>query len=215
MAPHWTTTGNLPVTARWAGLLAGVWLAAQPGRASAQTVEIAPFGGYRVGGDFFERVTGQPVDLDGAPAVGAVLNVAMGGGLFFEGLFTHQEANVDVPATTVAPATRWRIAVDHWLAGGLQEFGDGRARPFLTGLLGLTRYGAEGDNEIRFVVSAGGGVKLQPARRVGVRLDGRIFATFVDGDGRAIACTPGICLLALEVDVVWQAEVSAGLVVAF
>ena len=206
-------TVGLPLT-RVLSIVALV-LAANAVGASAQTVEISPFAGYRFGGDFFERVSGQPVDLDGAPAVGGIVNVAMHDGLWFEGLFTRQDAEVNVPGGPLAPATRWRITVDHWLGGGLQEFGQGRARPFLTGLLGLTRYGGHGDNEIRFVVSAGGGVKLRPTRHLGGRLDGRVHATFADIDGRTIVCSPGFCLVALSTDVVWQAEFSAGLVNAF
>jgi len=190
-----------------------LWL--RPTAAAAQTVEVSPFVGYRLGGDFFERVTNQPVDLDGASAIGGVLNVAMHDGLWFEGLYTHQEARVDVPGSPLGAPKRWRITVDHWLAGGLQEFGQGRARPFLTGLLGLTRYGAEGDNEIRFVIGAGGGAKLRPTRHIAGRVDGRVFATFADIDGRAIVCSPGFCLVALSTDVVWQAEFSAALVIAF
>lgn len=195
-------------------MVAGL-LACHATGALAQTVEVSPFAGYRFGGDFFERVTGQPVDLDGAPAIGGIVNVAMHDGLWFEGLFTHQDAQVSVPGGPLAPPARWRITVDHWLGGGLQEFGQGRARPFLTGMLGLTRYGAQGDNEIRFVLSAGGGVKLRPTRHLGGRLDGRVHATFADIDGRTIVCSPGFCLVALSTDVVWQAEFSAGLVIAF
>ena len=44
----------------------------------AQRVEIMPFGGYRFGGDFFELIAGQQVDIDGAPAVGVVVNVPLG-----------------------------------------------------------------------------------------------------------------------------------------
>lgn len=198
---------------RW---LVVAWLAGPAAFASAQTAEIAPVGGYRFGGGFFERVTQQPVDLDGAPTVGVVVNVPLYDGLFVEALVTHQEADVTVPASTSRPATLWRVTVDHWQGGGLQEFGRGRrARPFLTGLLGLTRYAADGDNEIRFTASAGGGVKLMPVPRVGVRFDGRVFATFVEVDGRAIACSPGICLVAFDADIVWQAEFTVGLVVAF
>jgi hypothetical protein len=186
-----------------------------PASGRAQTVEVSPVVGYRFGGDFFERVTSQPVDLDGAPAIGGVLNVAMHDGLWFEGLYTHQEARVVVPGNPFGPPTRWRIAVDHWLAGGLQEFGQGRARPFLTGMLGLTRYGAQGDNEIRFVISAGGGAKLRPTRHLGARVDGRVFATFADVEGRTIVCSPGFCLVSLSTDIVWQAEFSAALVIAF
>ena len=198
---------------RW---LVVAWLAGLPAPAAAQTVEIAPVGGYRFGGGFFERVTQQEVDLDGAPALGLVVNVLLHDGLFVEALVTHQEAGVDVPESAFAPSRRWRMIVEHYQAGGLQEFGTGRrARPFLTGLLGLTRYAADGDNEIRFTVGAGGGVKLMPVSRLGLRLDGRLFMTFVEAEGRAIACSPGICLAAFEADVVLQAEFTAGIVVVF
>jgi hypothetical protein len=196
-------------------VILALFLACDPTGASAQTVEISPFAGYRFGGGFFERVTNQPVDLDGASAIGGVVNVAMHEGLSFEGLFTRQEARVGVPGGPLLPATRWRITVDNYMAGGLQEFGQGRARPFLTGMLGLTRYGAEGDNEIRFAISAGGGVKLRPTRHLGARLDGRVFTTFADVEGRTIVCSPGFCLVALSADVVWQAEFSAAVVIGF
>lgn len=193
------------------------WMAGHASAASAQRVEVAPLFGLRVGGDFFELVTNQPVDLDASHAFGIVVDVPLRDGLQVEAFATHQEARVDVPATAFARASRWRVTVDHWLVGGLQEFGTDRdrARPFLTGLLGLTRYAAEGDNEIRFTVSAGGGVKLFPLRRLGVRLDGRVLTTFVDADGRAVACSPGFCLVAFEADLAWQGELSAAVVIVF
>jgi hypothetical protein len=202
---------------RRGGVAVAVWLACWPTTSHAQAVEVTPFVGYRFGGDFFERITGQPVDLDGARTIGAVVDVRFRrDGLFAEALFTRQEARLTFPDGSFAAPTDWRITVDHWQGGGLQEFGTNqRARPFLTGLLGLTHYAAEGDNEIRFTVGAGGGVKLMPVRRVGVRLDGRVFATFADVEGRVIACSPGVCLLAVDANIVWQAELSAGLVLAF
>jgi hypothetical protein len=207
---------RIPNCSHAALVLACLAIGASP--AASQTFEVTPFGGYRFGGDFFELLTNQPVDLDGAPAVGVAVNVPLeswGSGLQFEALFTHQQANVTIPATPFGTSTRVRITVEHWQAGGLQEFGYGRARPFLTGLLGLTHYAAEDDNEIRFSVSAGGGVKLLPTPRVGLRLDGRVFATFVDADGRAVACSPGFCFVAFHADIVWQAELTAGVVVRF
>lgn len=184
--------------------------------AAAQPVEIAPVGGYRFGGGFFEQVTQQQVDLDGAPVFGFVVNVPLHDGLFVEAFASHQEGSVTVPESMTAPAARWRIDVDHFQVGGLQEFFDRRrTRPFLTGLLGLTRYAADGDNEIRFTASAGGGVKLMPVPRFGLRLDGRLFATFVEVEGRAIACSPGICLVAFNANIVWQAEFTAAMVVGF
>ena len=199
------------------GLAVAASLLCCPGKSHAQVVEVTPFVGYRFGGELFERITEQSVYLDGARALGAVVNVKFNDeGLFAEALFTHQEARLTFSRGLFAPPVGWRITVDHWQGGGRQEFGTSpRARPFLTGLLGLTHYAAEGDNEIRFTASAGGGVKLMPVRHIGVRLDGRVFATFADVEGRAFVCSPGFCLVAIDATIVWQAEFSAGLVVAF
>jgi hypothetical protein len=62
---------------------------------------------------------------------------------------------------------------------------------------------------------AGGGVKLFATPNLGLRLDGRVFATFLDANVRAGACSAGTCLLLTHVDVAWQMEFTAGLVVKF
>jgi hypothetical protein len=181
--------------------------------ANAQRVEVTPFASYRFGGDFFELATGHAVDTDGAPAVGLLLDVPLPDGLHVEGLFTHQNAEV-VTTNLVGDRRRWNVAVDHWQAGATQELHGQQIRPFVSSLFGLTRYGVPSDNEVRFVVGGGGGVKLLPNRYVAVRLDGRLYATFVDVDTRAAVCGGlGPCVAAFDVDVVWQAEFAAGLVV--
>lgn len=179
---------------------------------AAQSIEISPMAGYRFGGGFFELETGQSTDRDGAPAIGAVVDVPLWEGLQAEALFSHQGADVLALASFSGPARRWHVVVEQFHGGGLQEFGDGRVRPFLTGTLGLTRYAAPGDNELRFALAAGGGVKLFPWSIVGVRLDGRVFSTIVDADIGAVACGRG-CFTSVHVDAVWQAEFTAGLVV--
>jgi hypothetical protein len=181
----------------------------------AQSVEVSPFYGYRFGGDFFELVTRHPVDLDGAPAMGVALDIRLQGGLQLEGFFTHQEGHVAALVGPVGPAAVQRVAVDHWLGGALQEFGGTRIRPFATGMFGLTRYAIDGDNEIRFTLNGGGGAKLFATPHIGVRLDGRISATFIDAHGSTVACFGGGCFLALRANVVWQAEFTAGMVVRF
>jgi hypothetical protein len=186
-----------------------------PSVARAQSVEVSPFYGYRFGGDFFELVTRHPVDVDGAPAFGVALDVPLRKGLQLEVFFTHQEADIASGAASFGRVAVERAAVDHWLGGALQEFGGPRIRPFATGMLGLTRYGVEGDNEVRFTVNGGGGVKLLATPHIGVRLDGRISATFVDAHGSTLACLPGTCFLAVHANIVGQAEFTAGMVVRF
>jgi hypothetical protein len=193
----------------------GLCLTCHAAPARAQTFEVSPFGGYRFGGDFFELVTGRSVDLDGAAAVGIVVNVAMYRGLQFEGVYSHERATIGFEPGLFGPAPRTRVSVDHWLVGGLQEFDRERVRPFVTGLVGLTRYAGAGDSEVRFTISAGGGVKLLPARSVGVRIEGRVFTTIVDADAGAGVCGPGRCVLGLHIDAIWQVEITTALVLRF
>lgn len=181
----------------------------------AQTVQITPVAGYRFNNDLFELATNRPVDVDGAPTMGGAVNVDLGNDLWFEGMFTHQEARLTTVSGPSGPPAQWRVTVDQWFAGGRQDFRAGRARTFLTGLLGLTLYGVEGDHEARFSISAGGGLLVPLQRRLGVRLDGRVVTTFADGDVHAFACASGGCLFRLDLDVAWQAEFTAGLVVVF
>jgi hypothetical protein len=179
-------------------------------------VEVAAFGGYRFGGEFYEIASGRPVDTDGAPSFGVVLNIPFTRETQIEALVTHQQARFTVPPAGGGERASLRVTVDHYQVGGLTELGSGRARPFLTGLLGLTRYEASGDHEIRISGSAGGGVKLFPTPRVGLRLDGRVFATLVDADADALVCSPGVgCVGSIDTWLVWQAEFTAGVVFRF
>jgi len=187
--------------------------------ASAQNFEVTPIGGYRFGGDFFELLTRQPVDVDGAPAVGFVVDFRTPYGFQVEALFSHQHAQAFVPTFPAGPPVSWHFDVDHYQAGGIQEYDYGRLRPFLTGTLGLTSYRAENDDELRFTLGAGGGVKLFPTRHIGVRLEGRAFMTFVDADVALFACSTltanGGCIVGFNANIVWQTEFTAGLIVGF
>jgi hypothetical protein len=194
--------------------LALLLLLSAPAPVAAQTFEIAPFGGYRVGGDLFEAATNQFLDIDGAPVAGAVVNVGMWNGLSFEALASVQWADVDVRAHTFDPPVRVRAYVNQFLAGGRQDFGNRNVRPFMTGLVGLTHYTAEGEDEVRFALSGGGGVRIGADHHVQLRLEGRVFTTFVDVDLEAGVCSGG-CVGAVDVSVAWQAEFTAGLVFAF
>ena len=193
----------------------GVMSVLGPSTASGQGIAIVPLAGYRFNNDLFEAATNRPVDVDGAPVLGGALNIGMGNGLWFEALFTRQRADVMSPGALPGAPVPSRVIVDQWLAGGRQEFAGYRVRPFFTGLLGLTRFGADGDDEVRFTIGAGGGVEVPVQRRLGLRLDSRAFATFVDLDARAGVCGGGGCFIAVNANVVWQIEFTADVVIVF
>src|SRR4029077_10450461 len=92
--------------------------------AGAQAVEISPFGGYRFGGDPFEVVAGQALDIDYAPALGLTIDFPLSAGMQIEGFFSHQRASVPVVISgSFGGPAQLGVSIDHWQVGGLQEFG--------------------------------------------------------------------------------------------
>lgn len=193
--------------------LAAALLVAAPVDARAQRVEVTPFAGYRAGGGYFAR----PVDEDGAPSVGAVVNLLFGSrteGVMVEGVFSRQQIRFDVRTSPLDPPAIVQGTVDHLQVGGIHELEDGKVRPFLSGLLGLTRFAAPGDTEVRFSAGGGAGVKLFATPHLGLRLDGRVYVTFVDISAGGV-CGGNGCLIRFSASPVWQGDFTAGLIVAF
>jgi len=199
-----------------AAFVTAILVAASP-VAVAQGVEVTPFAGFRAGSGFFALPTGRPVDQDIAPSIGVLLNVLFGSrteGVMVEGVFSRQQIQFDIRTSPLDPPAIVRAQVDHVQVGGIHELEDGRVRPFLSGLLGLSRYAAPGDSEVRFSVGGGAGVKLFATSHLGLRLDGRVYVTFVDL-GASGVCGGNGCLIHFSASPVWQGDFTAGLIVAF
>ncbi len=199
------------------GLCALVVTAASPGAAAAQQVEITPFGGYRAGGSIAE-IGGTPVvDDHGGPSAGVIVDVVFGpqnDGLKVEGVFSREEAQVQVRRSLFDPPTLVLVNVDQVQVGGIRDLSDGRVRPFLAGLFGLTRYAAPGDTEVLFSVGAGTGVKFSASRHVGLRLDARGYLTIVSLAASGVCGGYG-CAIRFNVAPAFQADFTAGLMIGF
>lgn len=198
-------------------LCAWAALAAQPGLAHAQRVEITPFGGYRVGGSIAEVSSAEVVDDDGGPSLGVIVDIVFGGlsdGLKVEGVFSRERTDLAVRTGIFDPPGSVHVEVDQILVGGIQDLTDGRVRPFLSGLFGITRYAAAGDNEVRFAVGVGTGLKLYATRNIGLRLDARGYMTVIDLGGSGICGGIG-CAIRFNVSPAFQGDFTAGLLVAF
>ena len=197
---------------RWVVTIVVVLLAYAPS-ARAQGVEISPFTGYLFGNDLFEAFAG-PLDVDGAASFGVVVDVPIYADFQFEALYSHQSVDALAGFGAGRPVSL-RLAVDHFQAGAVQEYGTEHVRPFVTGTLGLSHIAVEDDHEVRFTAGAGGGVKLFPSRHVGVRFDGRVLATFIDAGTSTAVCSGirGTCLVGLHLNIAWQAVFTAAVVV--
>jgi hypothetical protein len=181
---------------------------------------LTPFYGYRGGGEVQEFSSGTNFDLQDAETYGLIFDKKLAPDRFLEILWSHQETVVD--ASRIG-STEFGSDIDYFHVGMMNEFDDGRTRPFVATGVGVTYLSPEESglsSDTRFSLNLGGGVRamLGSEQRIGLRLEGRIYGTFVNSSG-AVWCGGGggggSCAFAFNGTVLWQAEVNAGVVLAF
>lgn len=189
--------------------------------ASPPRFELTPFSAYRFGGEFEGTDGERDFAIDEHGATGLIFDIrsaSMSGQ--WEVLYAHQ-----VTALETAPAfttgRRLALDVDYWHFGGTYLFDGAEVRPFIGATVGAVHFEPglpEFTAETYLSASLGGGVQLRADRRVGVRLEGRVYASFLDTDGE-IFCPGtnaiGPCAVAVESELLVQWEVRAGLVWRF
>jgi hypothetical protein len=195
-------------------LAAGLLIVASAAR--AQSLELAPFGGYRFGWGVSD-VGGAPViDDDGGGSFGIVGNLVISppaDGFKFEALFSREQARVKIQPTFFSPPLTAMTTVDHMMIGVTQELDPSPYRAFISALAGVTRYATATDTEFRFTIAVGAGGKFFATRHFGLRLDARGYMTIIELGG-AGACS-GSCVFAFRANPVFQADLTAGFIVAF
>lgn len=194
--------------------------------------ELTPYGAYRIGGEFESQESddvdtdnGTDLDLHEGHAEGLILNIrTQAGNTQWEVLYAHQSTEVETqPAFVGGPLLD--IDVDYWQFGGTYLFdvdGD-TAVPFIALTAGISRFEPgldDVDAEHYWSGSFGGGVQLRANRRVGVRIEGRAFASLVDSDSAlfcvsAPAAAVAGCALSVEGTALYQLEARVGVVFRF
>ena len=82
------------------------------------------------------------------------------------------------------------MAVEYYQVGGIIEFGEETAHPYISSTAGVTRLNpkpANLESEYRFSATFGGGVKVFPSEHIGFRLEGGILVPFY-GSGFQSGC---------------------------
>ena len=184
---------------------------------SAEGFQITPFMGYRMGGQFEEEGTGVELDLAEEETYGIVIDMDVSPGKQYEFFYSYQSSRL-TSGGTVDPNALTDMDVEYFQIGGRNYWDKGAARTFIVGSVGATHFDLQSSGlgaETRFSISAGGGVELAVSERVGIRLEGRGFATFFDGEG-AFFCDPSsACVILVSTEVFVQFEVGAGLTFKF
>ena len=153
-------------------------------------------------------------DPGGGVSFGALVDVTYGPpaeGLKFEALFSHERSwiEVDTPSLFDQPA-RVDVTVDHLMVGGVQELDTAPGRAFIGGLVGLSRFAAPDEVDIRVTIGLSAGAKFFANRHVGLRIDARGYMTIVSLNGVA-ACSGG-CVVAFNINPAFQADLTAGII---
>ena len=185
-------------------------------------VELTPFAGFRLGGDFEVRSAGasttEDLTFDDTRSLGLTLNVDLADpGKQAELYVARQETRVhsSKPIFTHT-ATTLDVVIYQLQFGGLYFPEGGTTGPFVSGVAGLTRLEPKPNglrNHNRASISLGGGYKLPLSPKLLVRFDLRGIYTAVDSGG-AVFCSGG-CTAVFDSSGFIQVEVGAGLVLRF
>lgn len=184
--------------------------------------EFAPFAGYRMGGDFSVATTTElqagvdhNVDVDDAPAYGALLEFPSGHQTQWQLMYSHQATEFDLDSTDPA-TTKTDIDIDYLMVGGTYVLEGDRVRPYVGFGLGVSQFrptGSDFDDETEFALTFMGGWKARLTDHLGVRIDLRALGTVVDSDSR-IFCSGG-CIVRWNGNTFWQFDATVGLNIYF
>lgn len=214
--------GWIAVAVLWGA--APVALSAESREAGQYRFSVTPIVGYRMGGDFNDDATDEEVELDDDSMFGLVVNApydAVGTDSYteWEFYYSRQSVGVESVPATVEPALD--LDIDYFLLGGTYVGPGETVRPHLAAGIGAAHLSPDSagyESDTVFAFSIAGGAQVFPARRVGLRLDGRLLGAVIESDS-AIFCRSGpsgsACAFRTNGDVLWQWELSAGVTVRF
>jgi hypothetical protein len=177
--------------------------------------EITPFAGYRLGGTFEDDETRDELKLEDSSSFGMSLSMQAEANTQYELTYSHQATDIDV-SDVLPGASDLDIDLDYLQIGGTYLWDGNVARPFLVATIGIAHLDPDAsdlDAETYFAFSVGGGWKVFPTRRLGLRLEGRFYGTVLESDS-AVFCRSGPegtgCLLRTSGELLWQWEMFAG-----
>ncbi|MGD8532946.1 MAG: hypothetical protein PVH90_08005 [Gammaproteobacteria bacterium] len=203
------------------GVLVASVVIAGAAHAERPRFEIAPFGGYRIGGDFdLEDEQGlslSNVDLESDTSWGLGLALYRDPDAYYELLFSRQTTQLD----DSDPAFRdVDFTTEYYHFGGtlIFEF-EPWIHPYLSVTLGLTRFDADDfGSEYEFSGSLGLGVRIPVSERLSFLLGARGYGTLVDSDTEYLCASAGgeaTCLVRSSGDVFFQGEAMLGVALTF
>ena len=188
---------------------------------AAKRFELTPFGGFTFGGSLEDEDSNQDLDFDDGDILGLIFNIREKYNTQYEFLFAIDDA---AAKTSDLDDITSDVDLDneYYQLGGTYLFdSESLTEPFIAATIGLSRFKPDGDDfddENFFSWSLGGGVKILPTERFGIRLEARSFGSWVDGDTDLFCrSVNGVtrCAISASGDIVWRWHFTAGAVFRF
>lgn len=206
---------------KFPALALALLLTAVPPGASAE-VELAPFVGFRAGGEFDVRDSGgagqSRLEFDDTQSLGLVLNIDLDEPGKQAELYYGRQATTAFGSEALlsSGATAVDVVIHQLQFGGLYFPGGQPRGGFVSGVIGVTRLDpkpGELRSHHRAAIALGAGYKLAINDHLGIRFDLRGIYTALDSGG-GVFCSGG-CAVRVESTGFLQVEAGAGLQLRF
>jgi len=187
-----------------------------PGQAGAEWgLEITPYAGYTVGGNFTDNTTGANLDVKEGGNFGLVLGLPDTPETRYELFYAFQRTKVTGGGTS-GGETLFDLDIHYLHLGGSYMPSREKVRPFLSGGLGATHFVPHGsglNQKTYFSLSLGGGVGIPISGHVGLRFEGRGFLTILPDTTEIFCVSSGdaACNVKVQGDVLGQLLLMAGI----
>jgi hypothetical protein len=180
--------------------------------------DISAFLGYQWGGGINTNLGRIKIEPD--LSYGGEINIVARRGGEIVVLYLRQDTEATLTNRVGLPdSTLGGLAVSYFQIGGMGVAPiRGPAQPFAAVTFGMTWYDpktAGRSSEWRFSGSLGGGVKLLPTRRFGIRAQARWWFTFLSSGSDWFCTLPGGCFVGTAGTLISQGEGSGGLMFVF
>jgi opacity protein-like surface antigen len=189
---------------------------AVPSNVTAQ-IELSGFYGYQFWGS--QSGPGGESKIKPSSNFGGTLNVPLQSGVVAELLYMRQPTKLEARffGLNEPRIESVDMSVEYFQVGGLYEYPTGNITPYGVVTLGAALFNPE-PNEIksdwRFAFGVGGGVKIFPTERIGLRFEGRLLFP-VQWAGAGLGCGTGGCNIGVSTGTtVIQGALTAGIIVA-
>jgi hypothetical protein len=182
---------------------------------SEHRFEIIPMVGYQSGSTV--KIQGGELNFGASQNVGLFVDLNVWTGAQLELSWTRQDTKVSLSDTTGAHvADLFDAAIDYVQVGAQLGSLKGRAFMFTSVGIGFTHFNPKGvdvSDTWKLSVSVGVGSEIYFAKRIGMRIHGRLLPTILTS-GTDIFCDDDRCYSKVESGAMIQWDVAAGLVVS-